>query len=369
MMCRPTELIVHIDRISQNFREVCRIVGDPYLVVPVVKSNAYGHGSVEVSKELIKAGAQHLAVSLTKEGLELRRAGIDIPIVVLGGSFPGEAREIVGRELTCVVSTYSMAEALEEAAAAARSVAIIHIKVETGLGRLGVLPEDVIPFVDSFNKKPFIAVEGICSTFSSVADKELSEKQLHIFEEAADEAERVCQRPLLRHIAHTGGLLCGLNRPRWLVRPGIMLYGYTRGLPYDRIDLNPCLSWKTEVFKVQAYPVGHPIGYGGRYKTKEGSRIALLPVGFSDGLLRSYMGKGEVLVFGQRVPFAGRSSMDWTTIDVGSIPEVQSGDEVVLLGEQGKESITADEMADRAGTNIDEILISIGKRVPRKYAG
>jgi alanine racemase len=367
-MCRPTELIVHIDRISENFREACRIVGDVSLVIPVVKSNAYGHGSVEVTKALIKAGARQFAVSLTEEGLELRRAGIDLPIIVLGGSFPGEAREIVEKELTCVVSTYSMAEALQEAAAA-RSVAIIHIKVETGLGRLGILPEDIIPFVGSLNKKPFIAVEGICSTFSSVADKELSEKQFRIFEEAADEAERVCQRPLVRHIAHTGGLLCGLNRPRWFVRPGIMLYGYTRGLPYDRIELKPCLTWKTEVFKVQAYPVGHPIGYGGTYKTKEGSRIALLPVGFSDGLLRPYMGKGEVLICGQRVPFVGRSSMDWTTVDVGSIPEVRSGDEVVLLGEQGKESITADEMADRAGTNIDEILISIGKRVPRRHTG
>jgi alanine racemase len=361
--------MVHIDRISENFREVCRIVGDASLVLPVVKSKAYGHGSVEVSKQLIKAGARQFAVSLSEEGLELRGAGIDVPIIVLGGSLPGEAREIVEKKLTCVVSTYSMVEALQKAAAAARSVAIIHIKVETGLGRLGILPEDVIPFLGSLIGKPFIALEGICSTFSSVADKELSEKQLRIFEEVADETERVCQRPLVRHIAHTGGLLCGLNRPRWLVRPGIMLYGYTRGLADDQIELKPCLTWKTEVFKVQTYPIGYPVGYGGTYKTKEGSRIALLPVGFSDGLLRSYMGKGEVLIRGQRVPFVGRSSMDWTTVDVGSIPEVRSGDEVVLLGEQGKESITADEMADRAGTNIDEVLVSIGKRVSRRHTG
>jgi len=144
-----------------------------------------------------------------------------------------------------------------------------------------------------------------------------------------------------------------------------MLYGYTRGLAAPGIDLRPVLSWKTEIFSIRSFPEGHPIGYGGTYRTSKGSRIALLPVGYSDGFLRSYMESGEVLIRGRRAPLVGRFSMDWVMVEVGQIPLVAEGDEVVLIGCQGRERISAEEMAERAGTNIDEIFVSIASRVPR----
>jgi alanine racemase len=168
-------------------------------------------------------------------------------------------------------------------------------------------------------------------------------------------------------MAHSGALLRGFTRPGWLIRPGIILYGYTRGLETSGVNFKPVLTWRTEVFKTQKYPLGFPIGYGGAYKTGEGSRIALLPVGYSDGLLRSYMGKGEVLIHGTRAPLVGRFSMDWSMAEVGHLSEVHSGDEVVLIGEQGGERISAKEMAERGGTIVDEVFVSIGKRVAREY--
>jgi alanine racemase len=148
-----------------------------------------------------------------------------------------------------------------------------------------------------------------------------------------------------------------------------MLYGYTRGLETSGVNLKPVLTWKTEVFKIQKYPLGFPIGYGGSYRTVEGSRIALLPVGYSDGLLRSYMGKGEVLIHGKRAPLVGRFSMDWTMVEVKHLSEVRPGDEAVLIGEQGGEWISAEEMAEKAGTIVDEVFVAIGRRVNRKYKG
>lgn len=367
MYRRSTGVIIDLDNVVHNFKEVCRLAGPGSPVAPVVKSDAYGHGSIEVSQVLLEAGAKSLAVSLTEEGLELRKAGIGIPILVLGGSYPAQAREIVEGRLTPVVSTSSMVTALQEAGQSVQSQVKIHIKVETGLGRMGISREEMLPFLQSLVNNSSILVEGICTSFSSIDDMDFAMEQFRDFETLARKAEKAYGKPLLCHIAHTGGLLRGLTRPGWLVRPGIMLYGYTRGIDAPHVHLKPALTWRTEVFKVQTYPVGYPIGYSGMYKTKKGSRIALLPVGYTDGLRRSYMGRGEVLIHGRRAPLVGRFSMDWVTVEVGHIPEVETGDEVILLGVQGDERISADEMAERTGTIIDEVFISIGKRVPRTY--
>lgn len=367
MLQRPTIVIIDLECLANNFREVGRLAGPNSPMAPVIKSDAYGHGIIEIAQKLLKVGTDRLAVSLTEEALELREAGIDIPILILGGSYPGQAKEIVEKKLTPVVSTPSMVKALNEAAQSQRHPIKIHVKVDTGLGRMGLLIEEVIPFFNLLKEMPFLAVEGICSTFSSVTNIEFAKRQFEIFEKIGQEAVRTYGKPLLFHIAHSGGLLRGLTRPGWLVRPGIMLYGYTRGLEAIGVNLRPVLTWRTEVFKTQRYPAGYPIGYGGVYRTKEGGHIALLPVGYTDGLLRSYMGKGEVLIHGKRAPLVGRFSMDWTMAEVGHLSEVQPGDEVVLIGEQGGERISAEEMAERAGTIVDEVFVSLGKRVVRNY--
>jgi alanine racemase len=239
--------------------------------------------------------------------------------------------------------------------------------LETGLGRLGILPKDLSPFLQYLKEMPFILLEGICTSFSSVDDLKMAKEQLDLFERTAEDLGREFGRPLIRHIAHTGGLLRGLTRPGWVIRPGIMLYGYTRGLAEAQADLKPVLTWRTEIYKVQTFPEGYPIGYSGLYRATKGSRIALLPIGYSDGLLRSYMGLGEVLVCGKRAPLVGRFSMDWTMAEIGHIPEAKAGDEVIMIGKQGKEGISAEEMADRAKTIVDEIFVSIAGRVPRIF--
>jgi alanine racemase len=369
MFARPTKAVIDREALVHNFREVLRLAGPDCPVAPVIKSDAYGHGFIGTARELLKAGADRFAISLTEEGLELREEGIAVPILVLGGCYPAQAREIISGKMTPMVSSLALAKALNEAAPSTRAPVKIHLKVETGLGRLGIPAEDIPAFIQDLAGLPSLEVEGLGSSFSSVTNLELAQKQIQILEKVAAEAARFLGKPLLCHIAHTGGLLLGLNRPGWLIRPGIMLYGYTRGLPCDGAQLKPVLTWRTEIYKVQQYPVGHPIGYGGGYQTREGSRIALLPVGYSDGLLRSYMGKGEVLIRGRRAPFVGRFSMDWTMVEVAHIPKAREGDEVILIGKQGDEQITADEMAERAGTIIDEIFVSIAQRVPRIFQG
>lgn len=369
MFARPTKVFIDRESLVHNFREVRRLAGPDCPVAPVIKSDAYGHGFIGTARELLKAGADRFAVSFTEEGLQLREEGISVPLLVLGGCYPAQAREIVAGRLTPMVSTLALAKALNEAASSSRTPVKIHLKVETGLGRLGVPVEDIPAFLQNLKGLSFVEMEGIGSSFSSVTDSELAGKQLEILERVAAEAARFLKKPLSCHIAHTGGLLLGLNRPGWLIRPGIMLYGYTRGLPFNGAQLKPVLTWRTEIFKVQQFPAGYPISYGGEYRTKEGSRIALLPVGYSDGLLRSYMGKGEVLIRGRRAPFIGRFSMDWTMVEGGHIPDAKEGDEVILIGKQQNEQITADEMAERAGTIIDEIFVSIAKRVPRIFQG
>ena len=369
MFFRPTTVLINREALIHNFREVLRLAGPDCPVAPVIKSDAYGHGFITTARELLKAGADRFAISLTEEGLELREEGISVPILILGGCYPEQAKEIVGRKLSPMVSTLTLAKALNEAASSSGTPVKIHLKVETGLGRLGIPVEDIPTFFQILKELPVLELEGLGSSFSSVTNLELARRQLSILQNVAAEATQFFGNPLLCHIAHTGGLLLGLTRPGWLIRPGIMLYGYTRGLPFQRVQLKPVLTWRTEVYKVQQYPVGHPIGYGGTYETREGNRIALLPVGYSDGLLRSYAGKGEVLVRGRRAPFVGRFSMDWTMVEVGHITHVQEGDEVILIGKQQEEQITADEMAERAGTIIDEILVSIAKRVPRIFQG
>ncbi len=367
MYHRPTSVSIDLEALVHNFRQVVRMAGPGCPIAAVVKSNAYGHGCVEVVHALLEAGADRFAVSLTEEGLEIRESGVAVPVLILGCCYPDQAKDIVAGELTPVVTQIELASSLNDAAKSLGKAAKLHIKVETGLGRLGVDKKELPDFLYRLQEMPFLQVEGICSTFSSVDNLQAAEEQLRAFEEIAEEAANLYGRPLLRHMAHTGGSLRGLTRPGWLIRPGIMLYGYTRGIDTNGMPLRPVLSWKTQVFKVQSYPFGHSIGYGGNYKSRKDSEIALLPVGYSDGLLRSYVGKGEVLIRGVRAPLVGRFCMDWIMAEVGHIRGVHAGDEAVLIGRQGLDYIGADEMADRAGTIIDEVFVSISNRVPRVY--
>ena len=364
---RPTIVFIDCKALRNNFTTACQLAGSKSYVIPIVKSNAYGHGMVEVSKVLEKAGAKMLGVSLAEEGFTLRQNGIKLPILVLGCSYPQHAREMIINKLTPVIYSYESVEKLNKEAEFLQNRVSIHLKIDTGLGRMGIQKNEIKSFFKFLRNKKYLSLDGICSSFSSASNSNFAWKQLNDMEKILLELPNAMGKKIQCHIANSEGIIAGINHPGWLVRPGIMLYGYKRGPEVESINLEPILTWKTQIFSIKKFPPGYTIGYNGIYETKKDSLIALLPVGYTDGLLRAYMHKGEVLIRGKRAPFVGKFSMDWTMVEVGHIENIEVGEEVILLGKSGHDFISATEMAERAGTAIDEIFVSINERVPRKY--
>ncbi len=383
MPIRPTVATVDLDAVAHNYRLARASAGRP--AIGVVKADAYGHGAVPVARRLAAEGAPFLAVALVEEGLALRAAGIETPVLVLGAAY-GEAWELlVAHRLTPLIFRPEHLAGLAAAARAAGVRAPAHLKVDTGMGRIGLPPSELAAFLDAARAAPEVALEGICTHFASadLEDRELTTRQVGLFNAAA-EAMRAAGMPLRwRHLANSAGTLEYPDAWQDLTRPGIMLYGYVPfappgPVPARAVDarraLQPALRWSTAVTHVKTVPAGTPVSYGGRWVAARPSRIATLPVGYADGYHRRLSGRpgfgcAEVLVRGRRAPIAGTVCMDMCMADVTDVPGVEVGDEVVLLGEQGGERIDADELAARAGTISYEILCNVGARVPRAYTG
>ncbi len=380
MPVRPTEVVVDLAAIASNHALAARLGGRP--VLAVVKANAYGHGAVEVAREVAALGSPMLGVALVEEGLELREAGVAAPILVLGASYGDRYDLLVRHRLTPVIFTRAHLASLAEAARAAGVRAGAHLKIDTGMGRIGLRPTELDDFVAAARRTPEVAVEGLCSHFASadLEDPALTERQVALFEEAAARL-RAAGLPLRwRHLATSAGTLEYPAARQDLTRPGLLLYGYR---PFARAArspaaaeavgaLRPALSWRTAIVHVKDVPEGTPISYGGRWVARRRSRIAVLPVGYADGYDRRLsgrpgFGKGEVLVRGRRAPVAGSICMDLTMVDVTDVPGAAVGDDVVLVGEQGGARIGLDELAERAGTIVYDLLCAIGARVPRRH--
>ncbi len=347
-------------------------LASPARLLAVVKADGYGHGAVPVAEAALEAGAAWLGVALVEEGAALRRAGIDAPILVLSEPSPAAADAVVANRLTPVVYTRVGIDALRKAVVAAgnHDPLAVHLKVDTGMHRAGCAVEDASALAQVIDASPELALEGIC-THLAVADEPAlayTDEQLDRFDAVLAELEASGTRPPIVHAANSAGLLAHPRSHYDLVRVGIALYGVAPAAELaDRADLRPVLALRAQVSHVKDLPAGAGVSYGLRYELPRAARVATIPVGYADGVPRNLgLGGGAVLIGGRRCPIAGSVTMDQLMADVGDL-DVAVGDDVVLLGAQGDEVITASEWADHVGTIAYEIVTGIGPRVPRRY--
>ena len=348
-------------------------------VCAVVKADAYGHGAVECALALEQEGASWLGVTSLDEAIPLREEGVGTRILLMTGFWRGEEEEIVRLRLTPTVWEVGQIELMERAAARLGiTQQAIHLKVDTGMGRLGAAPEDLPEICSVIKSSRHLQVEGVSTHIASseVLDAPSVGEQLKTFEAARKTLAGCGLQPELIHAANTSAVISHHESWNSMVRPGLALYGYH--LPFERagrtvsgralkLPVKPVLTWKTRILSLREMPAGQALGYGGTYVTKAPSRIAMLPVGYADGLNRGLSSGGRVIVREHYAPIVGRISMDLTMVDVTGIPGIEVADEVILLGSSDGLSVDAREHAELAHTIPYEILCAISKRVPRKY--
>lgn len=368
---RPTWTMIDLRALQWNLRQVRRRVGARTGILAVVKANAYGHGAVPCSRTLVAAGADRLGVATVEEGVELRRAGLKVPIAVLGLMQPAEAAAVVRHRLQPAVALEAQVRALSRAARAAGRTTAVHVKVDTGMGRIGLQPAEAVVFARRLQALPGVSVAGMFTHFAHAdgRDKRLLRSQQERMRAAADAIKRLWPKALV-HAANSAAVLESPETYADVVRPGIMLYGlYPSPRLRGVVELRPALSWVTHIAQLKEVPAGTGLSYGHTFFTSRHSRIATLPVGYADGLSRSLSNRGRVLIGGHPCPLVGRVCMDMCLADVTDAPEARIGSEAVLIGRQGGQTISADDLADLQGTISYEILCAIGSRVPRLYRG
>jgi alanine racemase len=365
---RPTWAEIDLQALAFNFQTIRALLPKSVRIMAVVKANAYGHGAVAISRKLESLGADYLAVAFLEEGLELRSAGIHLPVLLLNGFWAGQEEQVVRNGFTATVWEGSMVKGLGTAGKQLRMKARIHFKIDTGMSRLGVTDKQAVKMLQSYRDSRWTEVEGI---FTHLACSDISESretraQLEMFHRIKEMLAIQGTSFSWNHTANSAGIL--LYPEAWFdgVRPGLLLYGIN---PQDahQVPLRPVLSLKTHILQLKRIKKGTSVGYGASYRVQRSSLIAVLPVGYADGYDRLLSNRGTVLLRGQRVPIAGRISMDLTVIDVTGVNSPQVGDEVVLIGKQGKEEITAKELADLTQTIPYEVFTRISQRVPRIY--
>jgi len=339
------------------------------MILAAVKGDAYGHGAVQCAEVLSAAGADWFGVALVEEGRTLRQAGIEKPILCMGGAGPFGAPEAIAHGLTPLISHIEEARALDSAAREAGTIANVHIKVDTGMGRLGVPLHHWAHFLDRLADFSGINIEGIAShlAFSESPEGAVqTTEQVRRFEEAAAVAKARGVNASILHTANSGAILQHPSSAFDMVRPGLLLYGYDPQQKKSRADVRPIMRVTTQVLVVRDLPAGVGLSYGGTFVTHRPTRIATLPVGYADGFPRALSNKGEVLIHGARAPILGRVCMDMCIADVTDVPiDVHPGDEVVVLGSQGDEIIDAWDVATLANTIPYEILTGFSERIPR----
>jgi alanine racemase len=365
---RPTVCFIDLDALRWNFRQIRSKVGPGVKVLSMVKANGYGHGAPAVAKALAAEGNDAFGVATLEEGVELRQAGIQAPILVLAGAYPDQVDQFFDNRLTPVIHALENAKELDRAARGRNKTFNVHLKVDTGMGRIGFLAAEIDSWLPKIKDFKALKIEGVFSHFSHAESVEggYTRQQLRLFQGVVDRLHDAGIAPSLVHLANSAATITLPAAYFDMVRPGLMLYGvYPSPTMASQISLKPVLSWKTRILQLKKVSAGSSISYGQTFVTKRESLIATLPMGYADGYPRLLSNRGEVLVGGKRAPVAGRVCMDLTMIDVTDIEKIQPGDEVVLLGRQGDAEISADEMAAWANTISYEILTSISNRVPR----
>lgn len=368
---RPTVAEVDLGALAFNYRQIKKRIPRGTEILAVVKADAYGHGALPVSLKLESLGVSYLGVAIAEEGIALRKGGVKTPILILGGIFQEEEEEILRKNLTPVIFDMDSLVRLSKMAAKKRKKVNIHLKVDTGLGRLGIPFEQFPAFIAKVKGIPNVEVEGLLSHFSMTdREEDYSLMQWRRFQQALDMMQKEGFRVRYVHMANSANLILYPQFAGTMVRPGLMLYGAYPSTQMEKfIPLKPVLTLKTRIHFIKTVPEGSRISYGGTYVAPRKSRIATLPVGYADGFHTRLSNQGEVLIRGRRAPVVGRVCMDLTMVDVTDIPGASKGDEALLIGRQGKEEITADELAKKIGSISYEVLCLIGKRVPRVYTG
>ncbi len=363
---RATRVIIDLRAVSHNIAEIRKKIGNERGLMAMVKADGYGHGAVEVSQAALRSGADSLGVALPEEGQQLREAGIEAPILVIGLIQPKEAYKVVKFRLSQAVASVELLEALDREAGKASTKVDVHVKVDTGMARIGLNPEDVVPFVRKVMGFKNLNLEGIFSHFSSAdeRDKTFSMGQLQLFEQVITNLRLAGIEKPKKHMANSAGVLDLPQSYYDMVRPGLMIYGLYPSREVSRsIELRPAMTFKTKVSQVKVVPSGTPVSYGRTFVTRKKTTVATLPVGYGDGYNRLLSNRGEVLIKGRRAPIIGNICMDMCMVDASNVEDVQPGDEVILFGED----LPVEEIATKIGTIVNEVVAAVNKRVPRIY--
>jgi alanine racemase len=365
---RPTRVEVDLKRLADNFRKVKKHVS-PVKVMPILKANAYGHGLVRIAQFYQDLKADYLGVAVVEEGILLRESGINIPILVLGGIWGNQVPLFLEHDLTITASSIDKLNQIDDIADQMKIKAKVHLKIDTGMERIGVHYYNAEKFLDAAYNCKNIVVEGIYSHFASADAAELSYTRLQLerFEDVLTYFDKRSIEVPMRHISNSGAVLQLPEANFDMVRPGIMLFGVYPTQEVERtIDVEPTLTWKSLVVYFKVIKAGHPVGYDSTWKSDSNIRAVTIPVGYGDGYMRSMSPKAEVLISEKRFPVIGTISMDQIVANIEN-DSAYNGDEVILLGRDGDNSITCEELAEWAGTNPYEILTNINTRVPRIY--
>ena len=367
---RPTRVRVDLDAITHNLGVIRRRTGTQ--VMAIIKANAYGHGLLPIARHLQVCKVDHLAVAFVEEGMALRQAGVSVPILVLGGMFGRQAAQFITHDLEITVSSLDKLRQVESVAEALGRKAVVQLKIDTGMERIGVHSYSCKPFIEAAMSSRWCSVRGIYSHLACADDPSsgMTLIQLERFLEACTHVERMSLPMPLRHLANSGGVLHFPETWLDMVRPGIALYGALPDpLSHRSIDLRPALSLLSQVVYFKVVRAGSTVSYGATWTAAHDTRVVTIPMGYGDGFPRSLSSRGEILVRGQRTPIAGRICMDQFMADLGPQGTAYNEDEVVLIGAQGNETLSVEAVAEAAGTIPYEILVGLNERIPREYIG
>jgi alanine racemase len=379
---RPVWAEVSLRAILHNLKVIRQTVGQDKKILAIVKANAYGLGAVPISEALAKAGTEWMGVTCSSEGNELRKAGIGKRILVLTGFWPGEEEILLRENLTPTIARVDQLRPWEQASAriARRQRnfrAPFHLKINTGMNRLGIDPGEVEAFAAELKKCPHIFLEGTYTHFASAEDftSEQTSQQEERFFTAVEKLRSLGISPGMLHLANSGAICARPSTWGAIVRPGAVLYGYHQGFEpaekkqevIGRMDLRPCLSLRARIIAIRDVAAGEAVGYGAKFRAQRPSRIAVIAAGYADGIVRALTNKGSALLHGKRVPLVGVISMDLTMLDATDVPEARVGDVVTIFGKDGKEAIEVSDVARSIGTVTSDLLCALGQRVRRVY--
>jgi alanine racemase len=370
---RPTWAEINLDNLAFNFRSVKNYVGEDIKYMAVVKADAYGHGAYQCARRLEKEGIDWFGVALPSEGVELRKKGILKRILCLGSFWDGQEKQILNYNLTPVIYQIDQARKFNEAAKARGTFAEYHVKIDTGMGRIGVRFDEVNEFIEELKKFKNIHLEGLMTHFASAdnfADNDFTNLQIERFQKAREVFNSNGFKPIYNDLANSSAALAHPKSYGNMVRLGGILYGLGKDVLPTHIELpelKPVLSLYSKIAHVKTVPAGETLGYGRTYQTPKESKIATIPIGYQDGYSRGLSNCSQAIINNLKVPIVGRVSMDWTIADITEIPNAKIGDRVILIGEQSGLKISAADLAGLTDTISYEITCGINRRVPRKY--